>query len=111
MLSPAATRFEPGAVGAADLPASGKPHGAGHPSGRQPGGLTCRRLATYLWVMLNRVRDLYRKMTTRPCDACGKPVKVSEYRATGNERRQGWLSGVAVEMECPYCGETFWIRK
>jgi len=50
-------------------------------------------------------------MTTRPCDACGVPVAVSAYRETGNSRREGMLAGVAVELECPHCGHTFWIRK
>jgi predicted RNA-binding Zn-ribbon protein involved in translation (DUF1610 family) len=62
--------------------------------------------------MLEWMRDRYRKATTKPCDSCGEPVAVSAYRKTGrSERREGLLAGVAVELECPNCGDTFWVRR
>jgi predicted RNA-binding Zn-ribbon protein involved in translation (DUF1610 family) len=61
--------------------------------------------------MVYWLRDLWKKATTRPCDSCGEPIAVSAYRETGNSRREGLLAGVAVELECPRCGYTFWIRK
>jgi endogenous inhibitor of DNA gyrase (YacG/DUF329 family) len=53
----------------------------------------------------------WRGLTTTPCDACGRPVKVREFRQTGNVRGGSWWAAKGAEVECPECGATFWIKK
>jgi RNase P subunit RPR2 len=57
------------------------------------------------------LRDLWQKVTTRPCRACGEPVLVTAYRKTAKIRKGSWWAGDEVELECPNCGDTFWAKK
>ncbi len=61
--------------------------------------------------MLEWLRDWWQRVTTKPCDRCGESVPVRAYRQTGKTHRGNWWTGVEVEMECPHCGYTFWVRK
>ena len=61
--------------------------------------------------MLARLRNWWQKVTTKPCEGCGEPVLVTAYRRTGRTRKGSWWSADQVELECPNCGNTFWIRK
>jgi hypothetical protein len=57
------------------------------------------------------LRNLWRKVTTKPCDGCGEPVPINAYRKTGRSRNGKWWAGDEVELECPNCAETFWVKK
>jgi len=61
--------------------------------------------------MLEWLRDLWHKVTTKPCEACGEPVSVTAYRETGRTRKGDFWAGTEMELECPYCGATLWVRK
>jgi RNase P subunit RPR2 len=61
--------------------------------------------------MFNRLRRLWKKWTTTQCDSCDEPVPVKAFRPTGNTRQGTLFSGSQVELECPHCGYTFWVRK
>jgi len=61
--------------------------------------------------MLEWLRDLWAKVTTKPCERCGKPVLVTAYRKTGRTQEGNWWAGGEEELECPNCGDTFWVRK
>ena len=50
-------------------------------------------------------------MTTNPCENCGETVKVAAYGKTGRTGKGTWWAGGGVELECPNCGHTFWIKK
>ncbi len=60
--------------------------------------------------MLEWMRDWYRKATTKPCDSCGEPVSVAAYLKTGRTRKDNWWAGSEEELECPSCGDRFWVR-
>lgn len=57
------------------------------------------------------LRDWWKRMTTKPCAACGVPVPVTEYRNTGRTRKVNFFFGQDVEVQCPNCGVRFWKRK
>ena len=61
--------------------------------------------------MLGTLREWLRKVTTKPCEACGEPVPVADYRETGETRPGTLCSGGELELACPHCGDTFWVRK
>ena len=62
--------------------------------------------------MLKWLRDWWQKVTTSPCNTCGEFAPVSAYRKTGrSQKKEGLFGGVAVELECPNCDATFWVRK
>lgn len=61
--------------------------------------------------MLDWLRDLWRRTTTNPCQQCGELIPVSDYRETGETEDGMWWSGDGVELECPNCGHTFWVKK
>jgi predicted RNA-binding Zn-ribbon protein involved in translation (DUF1610 family) len=61
--------------------------------------------------MLAWLQDWWQKATTKPCDGCGEPVAVTAYRKTGRARKGSWWAGSEEELECPNCGNRFWVRK
>ena len=61
--------------------------------------------------MLEWLQDWWQKVTSKPCDACGEPVLISAYRQTGRTRKGNWWAGGEVELECPNCGNAFWVKK
>jgi len=62
--------------------------------------------------MLDWLRDLWRRTTTSPCRQCGELIPVTEYRETGETDEDGkWWSGDGIQLECPNCGHTFWVKK
>ena len=62
--------------------------------------------------MLDWLRDLWRRTTTSPCQQCGELIPVTEYRETGETDEDGkWWSGDGIQLECPNCGHTFWVKK
>ena len=50
-------------------------------------------------------------MTTQPCPSCGASVAVTEFTPTGEQRKDTWWAGAAIEVECPSCGFCFWVKK
>jgi predicted RNA-binding Zn-ribbon protein involved in translation (DUF1610 family) len=61
--------------------------------------------------MLQWLRDWWQRLTTNPCEGCGEAVLVAAYRKTGRTREGNWWAGGGVELECPHCGNTFWVKK
>jgi hypothetical protein len=46
-----------------------------------------------------------------PCKGCGELVSVTEYQEIAEEPKAAWWVGDAVELACPHCGDTFWVKK
>lgn len=61
--------------------------------------------------MLKWLRDRWQNLMTNPCESCGEPVLVTAYRKTGRTRQGNWWAGSEVELECPNCSTTFWVKK
>lgn len=61
--------------------------------------------------MLERLKNWWHRTTTNPCENCEEPVKVTAYRKTGRTETGTWWAGGGVELECPNCGHTFWIKQ
>jgi hypothetical protein len=57
------------------------------------------------------LRNWWRSLTTKPCDSCGEPVLINAYIKTGRIRRGSWWAGDEVELRCPNCAKTFWVKK
>ena len=62
-------------------------------------------------MMPRGVRAWWQRITTRPCSDCGAPIPVSEYVPTGETKKGSWWAGGSMELECPECGATFWLKK
>ena len=61
--------------------------------------------------MTERVREWLRNLTIKPCEACGAPVPVKDYRETGRTRPGTVFTAGDMELACPRCGATFWVRR
>jgi len=62
-------------------------------------------------MMLERLRNWWQKATTMPCKGCGELVSVTDYQEIARTPKAAWWVGDAVELACPHCGDTFWVKK
>ena len=61
--------------------------------------------------MIEWFRRRWTEITTQPCPSCGETVLVTEFAPTGEQRKDTWWAGGAIEVECPSCGFCFWVKK